>query len=109
MARKMLKPNARIASVFAILFFFMLVFLPVIKCAGSVDASKKVCALYSLCYTDYYVSVARMISMWGQWGTVCPDSNTGPIVAVIYLIGLLVLSYLVSAVIVHYYQKYRDI
>jgi hypothetical protein len=105
----MFSPGKGTIVVFLIIAFFLIFFLPVVNCKESHKASKKICTLYSICYTDFYYPVAGLLLMWGTWESTCPDGNVGPLLVVTYLALLIILSALIAYLLNYYYRKYRDI
>jgi len=93
--------------VFSLLFLFMLIYLPTIKCTEDAYAKEKVCELYGECEVDYYYSVFSILINRDRGQFECVSLNK------LYLVGI-VTFLLLSSIVLAYtgdylYSKYRDI
>ena len=89
---------------FAILFSFVFIFLPILNCIPNHDVKEKFCDTYGLCTVDIYYSVFAVILE----PNLCPNKGITLITSVLFTTLIIVGTYLLALIIDLLYIKYRD-
>jgi len=105
----MLRPTKRKLLVFAILFFTLFFYVPVIKCLENTDAKDRVCELYGACETDYYYPLSGIIGLRKNLDGLCPAASLNGFMLISMTGGAIGVSYLLACLLDKYYEKYRNV
>jgi hypothetical protein len=94
----------RKALIFVVVFFVLVIYLPVFKCLENYQVKEKFCHQYDMCEVDIYYSVSSII----MDSSVCPG-NPPPVKIIGAGLLLAMISILAATAIDYLYAKYRDI